>query len=241
MSNYLPPLVGDASHEAPSALTAASSMLKRELLIASRNRSSFVNPLIFFVMVVALFPLGVSPSPQQLAILAPGLLWVIALLASLMSAHVLFKRDYEDGSLELLLVSPQPVYLLVATKVIAHWVVTGIPLTIAAPLLSAMVYLPSGGMLPLCLSLAIGTLSLSLIGSMGAGLTVGLKQSGVLLALIVLPLYTPVLIFGASAVQSAVEGGTYHSQLAILVAYGLFALITAPFATVAALKINVSG
>lgn len=241
MSDYVSPLVGNDSHEPPSAFLAAGSMFKCELLIAGRNRSSFVNPLIFFVMVVALFPLGVSPSPQQLAILAPGLLWVIALLASLMSAHVLFKRDYDDGSLELLLVSPQPAYLLVTIKVIAHWVVTGLPLTLAAPLLSAMVYLPSDGVMPLCLSLVIGTFCLSLIGSMGAGLTVGLKQSGVLLALIVLPLYTPVLIFGASAVQSAVEGGTYHSQLAILMAYGLFTLITAPFATVAALKINVSG
>lgn len=242
MSDLLPPLIDSKSNSVvSSAFCAARSTLKQELLIAIRNRSGFVDPLVFFVMVIALFPLGVSPSPQQLLVLAPGLLWVVALLASLMATQILFKRDFDDGSLELLLVSSQPVYVLVMAKVFAHWLVSGLPLTLMAPVLSVMVHLPESGLMALCLSLLIGTFCLSIVGAIGAGLTVGLKQSGVLLALIVLPLYTPILIFGASAVQSAVEGAAYHSQLAILGAYALFALVTAPFAIVSSLKINVSG
>lgn len=248
MSDRLPPLINthietqkQSETIAPPSFLACCAIFKRELLIASRNRASFINPLLFFVMVMTLFPLGVSPSPQQLAILSPGLLWVIALLASFMAAQTLFKQDYEDGSLELLLVSPQPVYALIVIKIMVYWLITGLPLTLAAPILGAMVHLPTDAMLPLCLSLLLGTACLSLVGAIGAGLTVGLKQNSVLLALIVLPLYTPILIMGASAVQSAVDGGSYHSQLAFLAAYGLFALITAPFATLAALKINVAG
>ena len=163
------------------------------------------------------------------------------MLACLLATDGLFRHDYDDGSLELLLVSPQPLYVLVIAKVIGHWLITGLPLTLMAPLLGVMVYLPGEGMGPMCLSLLLGSLSLSFIGAIGAALTVGLRKSGVLLSLIVLPLYTPVLIFGASVVQSAVDGFEYHSQLAVLAAFLLLSLVLAPLAIVAGLRISVDG
>jgi heme exporter protein B len=225
----------------PSLWVVFVGQLKRDLLLAFRHRSDIANPLIFFVMVIALFPLGISPAPDKLAVLAPGLLWVVALLASLLATDGLFRHDYEDGSLELMLTSPQPLYVLSIAKVLSHWLVTGVPLTVIAPVLAVMVYLPEEGMLPLCFSLGLGSLSLSFVGAIGAALTVGLRNSGVLMSLIVLPLYTPVLIFGSSSVQSAIDGFAYHGQLAMLGAFLLLAITLAPFAIVAGLRISVDG
>jgi heme exporter protein B len=216
-------------------------LFRRDMVLAFRHRSDIANPIIFFMIVVSLFPLGVSPSPQVLAQLAPGVIWVVALLACLLSSDGLFRNDYDDGSLELLLLSPQPLYLLVIAKVAAHWCITGLPVTLFAPLLGVMLHLPEAGMMALMASLVLGTISLSFIGGVGAGLTVGLRKSGVLISLIVLPLYTPVLIFGASAVGSAINGFDITGQLAVLGAFLLLAVTLAPLAIAAALRISVEG
>jgi heme exporter protein B len=214
---------------------------KRDLTLAFRRKSELINPLIFFLIVASLFPIGVSPEPNFLSQLAPGLVWVAALLATLLSMETLFKSDYEDGSLEQLLLSPQPVFLVVLSKVLAHWLLSGLALTLVAPLLGVMLFLPSEGMPGLMLSLLLGTPTLSLIGAIGAALTVGLRRGGVLISLLVLPLYIPVLIFGSSAVQAAVTGLPLDGYLALLGAMLALALALAPIAAGAALKISVSG
>ena len=214
---------------------------KRDLTLAFRRKSELVNPLIFFLIVASLFPIGVSPEPNFLSQLAPGLVWVAALLATLLSMETLFKSDYEDGSLEQLLLSPQPVFLVVLSKVLAHWLLSGLALTLVAPLLGVMLFLPSEGMPGLMLSLILGTPTLSLIGAIGAALTVGLRRGGVLISLLVLPLYIPVLIFGSSAVQAAVTGLPLDGYLALLGAMLALALALAPIAAGAALRISVSG
>lgn len=220
---------------------AFKGLFRRDMVLAFRNRSDIANPLIFFLIVISLFPLGVSPSPKVLAQLAPGVIWVVALLACLLSTDSLFRHDFDDGSLELLLLSPQPLYILAIAKVLAHWCITGLPLTLFAPILGVMLHLPAEGMLPLVASLFLGTISLSFIGGVGAALTVGLRRSGVLLSLIVLPLYTPVLIFGANAVQSAINGFAISGQLAILGAFMALSVTLTPLAISAALRISVEG
>ncbi len=215
--------------------------LKRELLLSYRRKSDLVNPLIFFLMVATLFPLGVSPDPTFLADVAPGVVWVAALLATLLSMDSLFRSDFEDGTLEQILLSPQPLYLVVLAKVLAHWMLTGLPLTILAPLLGVMLFLPGDGMWGLVLSLLLGTPTLSLVGAIGAALTVGLRKGGVLISLLVLPLYIPVLIFGSAAVQGAVTGLPLGGYLAILGAMLSLGLVLAPLAIGAALRISVSG
>ncbi len=213
---------------------------RREFQLSFRRKSDLVNPLIFFLMVATLFPLGVSPEPGFLAQLAPGVVWVAALLATLLSMDVLFRSDYEDGSLEQLLLSPQPLFIVVLAKVIAHWMMTGLALTLMAPLLGVMLFLPADGMPGLMLSLLLGTPTLSLVGAIGAALTVGLKKGGVLISLLVLPLYIPVLIFGSSAVQAAVTGLPLGGYLALLGALLALALGLAPLAISAALRISIS-
>ncbi len=213
---------------------------RREFQLSFRRKSDLVNPLIFFLMVATLFPLGVSPEPGFLAQLAPGVVWVAALLATLLSMDVLFRSDYEDGSLEQLLLSPQPLFIVVLAKVIAHWMMTGLALTLMAPLLGIMLFLPAEGMPGLMLSLLLGTPTLSLVGAIGAALTVGLKKGGVLISLLVLPLYIPVLIFGSSAVQAAVTGLPLGGYLALLGALLALALALAPLAISAALRISIS-
>ncbi|CAI8246752.1 MAG: Heme exporter protein B [Marinobacterium sp. xm-d-530] len=224
-----------------STLQLFRQTFKRDLTLAFRRKSELVNPLIFFLIVASLFPIGVSPEPNFLSQLAPGLVWVAALLATLLSMETLFKSDYEDGSLEQLLLSPQPVFLVVLSKVLAHWLLSGLALTIVAPLLGVMLFLPSEGMPGLMLSLLLGTPTLSLIGAIGAALTVGLRRGGVLISLLVLPLYIPVLIFGSSAVQAAVTGLPLDGYLALLGAMLALALALAPIAAGAALRISVSG
>lgn len=224
-----------------SVATLFVQTFKRDLVLAFRRKSELVNPLIFFLIVVTLFPIGVSPEPLFLSELAPGLLWVAALLATLLSMESLFKADFEDGSLEQLLLSPQPLFMVVLAKVCAHWLMSGLALTIVAPVLAIMLFLPADGMPGLMLSLLLGTPTLSLIGAIGAALTVGLRRGGVLISLLVLPLYIPVLIFGSSAVQAAITGLPLGGYFALLGALLALALALAPIATGAALRISVSG
>lgn len=215
--------------------------LKRDLLLSYRRKSDLINPLIFFLMVATLFPLGVSPDSVFLAEVAPGVVWVAALLATLLSMDSLFRSDFEDGTLEQLLLSPQPLFMVVLAKVLAHWMLTGLPLTLMAPLLGVMLFLPADGMSGLVLSLLLGTPTLSLVGAIGAALTVGLRKGGVLISLLVLPLYIPVLIFGTASIQAALTGLPVGGYMAILGAMLALGLIMAPLAISAALRISVSG
>lgn len=235
-------LLDDASNHPSTGYTALFlAVLKRDLLLAARRRSDMLNPLIFFLMVASLFPLGISPEPGFLAQIAPGVVWVGALLATLLSMDSLFRSDFDDGTLEQTLLSPQPLVLVVFAKVFSHWMMTGLPLTLLAPLLGVMLFLPAEGMGGLVLSLLLGTPTLSLIGAIGAALTVGLRKGGVLISLLVLPLYIPVLIFGSSAVQAAVTGLPLAGYLALLGAMLALGIVLAPLAIAAALRISVSG
>lgn len=226
---------------APSASRAFVGMLQRDLLVSIRRRGDLFNPMIFFLMVAALFPYGVSPDPAVLAEIAPGVLWVVALLATLLASDSLFRNDFDDGSLEQLIMSPQPLYLMVMAKVFSHWLITGLPLTLVAPLLGVMFSMPTSGLLPLMVTLLIGTGTLSFIGAIGAGLTVGLRKGGLLISLIVIPFYIPVLIFGAGAVQSAIAGYSIVAELAVLGAFLILAITLAPLATAGALRISLNG
>ncbi len=232
----------DAAMPAGNATFAVFwATLRRDLLLALRHRAEMVNPLVFFLIAITLIPLGVSPETKTLAAIAPGLIWVMALLATLLSLDGLFRSDFEDGSLEQMLISPQPLYFTVLAKVMVHWLVTGLPLTLMSPLLGVMLALPSGGYLPLCITLLLGTASMSLIGAVGAALTVALRKGGLLLSLIVMPLYVPVLIFGASAVHNAVSGSVINSQLAVLGAFLAMAVVLAPLAAAGALRVSSDG
>ena len=213
----------------------------RDLKIAVRHRGEMANPLLFFLMVATLIPLGVSPEPRVLAVLAPGIIWVMALLASLLSTETLFAGDYRDGSLEQMVVAPQPLWLVVIAKVAVHWLVTGLPLTLLSPLLGVMLSLPAAGFVAMVASLALGTAALSMIGAIGAALTVAIPRGGLLLSLIVMPLYLPVLIFGATCVQQAVDGLDPSGTLAILGALLAFSCMVTPFATAGALKVSLHG
>ncbi|RCX32216.1 heme exporter protein CcmB [Thioalbus denitrificans] len=224
----------------PSLTRAFTLLLRRDLTLAFRHRSELANPLLFFVIVISLFPMGVSPESRVLQMIAPGVIWVAALLATMLSLDMMFRSDYEDGSLEQLLLSPHPVSVLVLAKVLAHWLVTGLPLLVLAPLLGVLLFLPIEAMPALVASLALGTPLLSLIGSIGMALTVGLRRSGVLLSLLVLPLYVPVLIFGANAVDAAAAGLPVTGQMYFLGAMLVLALSLSPLATAASLRISVS-
>ena len=215
------------------------SALKRELLLVFRHRNDIINPLAFFLMVSVLFPLGVSPDPTFLSEVAPGVIWVAALLACLLSVDGIFRTDYEDGSLEQMLVSSESLLVLVLAKVLTHWLVSGFCLAIISPLVAMMFFLPEQGYFALIVSLLLGTPTLSLIGAIGAALTVALKKGGVLISLLVLPLYIPVLIFGAGAVQAGAMGLPIQGYLALLAAILVLSLMLAPFAISAALKISV--
>jgi heme exporter protein B len=220
------------------AMRAFIGVLRRDLKIAFRKHSELLNPIFFFILVVSLFPLGVGPSPKTLNEIAPGVIWVAALLATLESMERLFRSDFEDGSLEQLLVNPHPLSLLVLAKVSSHWLTTGLPLLLVSPLLGVLLHLPAQGIRILPLSLLLGTPALSLIGAIGVALTVGLRRGGVLLTLLVLPLYVPVLIFGTSAVAAAAGGFPISGQLALLGAIFVLALTLAPLAIAAGLRIS---
>ena len=215
-------------------------LLYRDLRLAMRNRHELANPLIFFVLVVTLFPLAVTPTPEALRAMAPGVIWVSALLAVLLSLDRLFKQDYEDGSLDQLMLSPNPLMILVFAKVTAHWLLTGLPLVIIAPLLGLFMSLPADAVTVLIYSLLLGTPVLSLIGAIGVSLTVAVNRGGVLLSLIILPLYIPILIFGANAVDVAMDGMAVRGQLMFLGAVLALSISLAPLATSVALRITAS-
>lgn len=218
-----------------------SAIFRRDLLLAFRHRAEIANPVIFFLIIVTLVPLGLTPEASRLAEIAPGILWVMALLASLLSVEGMFQSDYRDGTLEQLIILPQPLYLMVLAKILVHWLVTGLPLTLLAPVLGMMLSLPEAGYMPLVFSLLMGTAVLSLVGAIGAALTVALKKGGLLLSLIVMPLYMPALIFGASTVQRAVDGFSVDGPLAVLGALLAFSLLVSPFATAGALRVSIHG
>lgn len=214
------------------------AVMRRDLLIAARRRGEWLNPLVFFVIVVSLFPLGIGPEPNRLQEIAPGVIWVAALLATLLALDGLFRADFDDGVLEQMLMSAQPLPLLVLGKILAHWLTTGLPLLLLSPLLGMVMNLQTRALPALIASLALGTLTLSLIGGIGAALTVSLRRGGVLLALLVLPLFIPVLIFGSSSVVSAAAGLSFEGQLSLLGALAILATILAPLAIAAALRVG---
>ncbi|TBW59413.1 heme exporter protein CcmB [Marinobacter halodurans] len=219
---------------------ACWAVMRRDLLSSLRQRQDLFNPLLFFVMVVSLFPLGVSPEKAFLREAGAGILWVAALLSTLLSLDHLFRHDFEEGVLEQLLLQPQPLYLIVLTKVVAHWLVTGVPLILMTPVLGIMLQLDGNSIACLCLTLLLGTPVLSFIGAIGAALTLGLRSAGILLSLLVIPLYIPVLIFGTGTVMAAGQGLPTASHFALLGALLVLALTCAPFAAAAALRISVS-
>lgn len=214
------------------------TLLKRDLKIAVRHRGDIFNPLLFFIMVVTLFPLGIGPEPQTLTRIAPGIIWVAALLASMLSLERLFKADFADGTLEQMMLCPQPLSLMVLAKVLAHWLLTGIPLIIIAPLLAVLLHLESNSYGALIATLTLGTPVLSLLGAIGVALTVGLRKGGVLLSLLILPLYIPVLIFATSAIDAAGMNLPYDGQLAIIGALLVGSLTLAPLAIGASLRVS---
>lgn len=199
-------------------------ILKRDLHLASRQGFDNMMVVMFFILVVVMFPFGVGPEPNILTRIASGVIWVAALLASILSLERLFQTDYEDGSLELLSLSPVALEVIVLAKVTAHWLTTGLPLIIAAPLLAVLLNMNKEGFLVLILALVVGTPSLSLVGAVGAALILGARRGGVLLALIILPLYLPVLIFGVSAVDAIINGFEAKAQLLVLGAFLITAL-----------------
>jgi heme exporter protein B len=221
-----------------SLIADCRAVVARDLLIALRHRSDVLTTFFFFVIVVSLFPLGVGPEPDTLREIAPGVLWVAALLAAMLSLARMFGTDYADGTLEQLVLTPQPLVVLVMAKVAAHWLTTGLPLVLIAPVLGLQFDLPADSLATLVLSLLIGTPVLSLIGAVGTALTLGVRGGAALTSLLVLPLYVPVLIFGAGAVVATVTGTGPAGHLSLLGAMLMIALVFAPWATAAALKIS---
>jgi heme exporter protein B len=213
------------------------AMVRRDLLLALRRRSDVVTTLVFFIIVASLFPLGMGPEVQTLRLVAPGVVWVAALLAAMMSLARLFADDYRDGTLEQIALAPQPLALMVLGKVAAHWLTCGLPLVLIAPLLGLQFGLPVPALAMLVIALALGTPVLSLVGAIAAALTLGVRGGGVLIALLTLPLYVPVLVFGAGAVEAAAGGmgaAAHLSLLGALLAAGLF---LAPWGASVALRI----
>ena len=218
-------------------MNAVFSLIARDLRLGMRRQADIASVLFFFIIVVSLFPLGIGPEPDQLRRLAPGILWVAALLATMLSLPRLFADDHRDGTLEQLALSPQPLGLIVLGKVAAHWLVSGLPLTLLAPVLGLQFDLSAEALQVLTLSLLIGTPALSGIGAIGAALTLGVRGGGVLLSLLILPLYIPVLIFGAGAVEATVTGVGAQAHLSLLGALTLAGVFFAPWPTAAALRI----
>jgi len=216
-----------------------TAVVRRDLLLAVRQRADVANTLLFFLVVVTMVPLGVGPELNTLRTIAPGVVWVAALLAAILSLNRLFANDYADGSLEQMLLTGEPLPIIVLAKAFAHWLVSGLPITLMAALLGIMFDLGVEPTAILMVSLLLGTPALSLIGAVGAGLTLGLRGGGVLISLLVLPLYVPVLIFGAGAVEAGAAGLGAAAHLSLLGALLLIALVFAPWATAVALRIAV--
>ena len=219
---------------------AFKATLKRDLLIAYKRKNDMINPFMFFLIVASLFPIGISPDPDRLAEIATGVLWISALLASLLAMDNLFRSDYEDGSLEQLLLSPHPLYFLVLAKNISHWLVSGLPVALVSPLIAYMLNLPSESYFTLFITLLIGTPVLSLLGSIGVALTVGLGSRGLILAVIILPMSAPILIAGTLTVEQTLNGAPLAGYLAILGAMLFGSVSFAPVASAAALRLSVN-
>lgn len=223
-----------------TALRAIIALLWRDLRLAGRGGGDGAVVVVFFVLAAILFPFGVGPEPNTLARIGPGVIWVVALLSAMLSLERLFLTDYEDGALELLVLAPTPLELTVLAKVVAHWLTTGIPLIIAAPILAILYNVPTEALPILAMSLLLGTPTLSLVGAIGAALTLGARRGGVLLSLLILPLYIPILIFGVAAVDAAIGGLPFRPHILILSGLLLAALPLAPWATAAALRQSVA-
>ncbi len=221
-------------------LQAMYALMRRDLVISLRERGDILLPVLFFIVVVSLFPLSMTPDPVLLAKVGPGVIWVAALLATLLALDGIFRPDFDDGTLEQLALSPHPLSLLVLAKAIAHWMVSGLPLLLVSPLLGLLMGLDSTSIWVLMAGLLLGTPALSLLGAVGVGLTVGIRKSGSLLSLLVLPLYVPVLIFGAGAVYASTVGLEYQPHLMLLAAFSVFTLSLSPLASAAAIRVSLS-
>lgn len=214
--------------------------IKRELLLNIRQPADMLNPLVFFVLVVSLFPLGISPSADVLTMIAPGVIWVAALLATLLSIETMFRSDYDDGSLEQIVVSPQSFVLVVFGKITSHWLISGLPLMLLSPVLGVMLALEAEALKGVLISLVLGTPIMSLLGAIGAGLTVGLRKGGILIAILILPLYVPVLILGTGLIQAAAAGADYTGHILWLGALLTLSAGISPIATAAGVRISLS-
>ena len=221
-----------------NSLAVMVAVLRRDLQVVYRRWGDAANPLMFFAIVTSLFPLALSPRPELLQTLGPGVLWIGALLSMLLSLDALFRQDFDDGSLEQLVIGPHPLGLIMLAKSFAHWLVTGLPLVALAPALAVTYHLNATAIGALCVTLLIGTPTLSLLGSIGAALTAGVRQSGGLLALLVLPLCLPVLMFGARATALAAEGETITGPLYLLGSLLVLAISLVPIASAAAIRIS---
>lgn len=219
--------------------SAFLTILKRDLTLAMRRKTDVLTTLFFFIIVVSLFPLSVGIEKSTLQQIAPGVVWIAALLASMLALERLFSSDYADGTLEQMILTPQPLSILVLAKVLAHWLLTGLPLVLIAPLVGLQYHLPVNSVAIMMLSLLLGTPILSMIGAIGAALTLGLRGGGILISLLVLPLYIPVLIYGSGAIaDSILEGTTVKAYLLLLGAFLVFTLAFSPWATAAAVRIS---
>ncbi|MEO8161628.1 MAG: heme exporter protein CcmB [Arenimonas sp.] len=228
------------SASTPSLATVGRAQLARDFRLLWRRRGDALQPLLFALMVVALFPLGLGAASPLLARIAPGVIWVAVLLAGLLNLDALFRGDLEDGSLEQMMLSPAPLAWLVALRVLVHWCVSALPLLLVAPVLGEFLHLPRELLPPLLLSLALGTPLLSLVGAVVAALTVGIRRSGMLLAVLALPLFVPVLVFGAGAVSAAAQGLPWLGAIYLLAAGLALSLVLAPLAAATALRIALS-
>ena len=223
-----------------TTIKAFQATLRRDLLIAYKRKNEVVNPFMFFLIVATLFPIGISPEPDRLSEIAAGVLWISTLLASSLAMDNLYRADYEDGSLEQLLLAPHSLYFMVLAKNLAHWLISGLPVVLISPLIAYMLNLPAESFGTLFVTLLLGTPVLSLLGSIGVALTVGLGSRGLILAVITLPMSVPVLIAGTMAVQQTLNGASLAGYLAIMGAMLLASISLAPLASAAALRISVN-
>lgn len=214
------------------------AIFKRDLALGLRNLSELLSPIMFFLIIISLFPLGIGPDPQILKKISPGIIWVAALLATISVMDRLFRSDFEDGSLEQLMLSGAPLSILMLAKIAAHWCLTGLPLIIISPILGLMMLLTPQASLGLALILLFGTPIMSLLGAMGVSLTIGLRRASLLLSIIVLPLYIPVLIFGTQALTALINGHDFYGYLAIFTAMNLVCLVVCPLISAMAIKIS---
>ncbi|MEA3587573.1 heme exporter protein CcmB [Pseudidiomarina sp. 1APP75-27a] len=223
-----------------SSWAAFTAVMRRDLMVVMRRRSDVLNPLLFILMVVSLFPLAVGPGPDILGRIAAGVIWVAALLSALLGSERLFRDDFLDGTLEQLTLLPQPLSLLAGAKIVVHWLLSGLPLVILAPLCALLLKLPAEGWLTLMATLVVGTPILSAVTAIGAALTVSLGRGGPLLSLLLLPLFIPLLIFATGAVEAALMGTAAWPQVLLLAGLSLLTLLLAPFAVAAAIRVSVN-